>query len=494
MEFESAMMTNNSPRIRAAAAGRALPILYCLALPLCGGAATEYFVSTSGSDANCGVQRATAFATIQRGVDALAPGDTLTVLPGEYFGPVRRDGLGGTGAVTTIRAAIPGTVVLRGDVPLGAFRRAEGRRFAYVTDLGCTGAVVVVNEVDTLRILDRVPNLAELDFMPGVMHHDPAAGKLYITTPDLQPPDPHRYTASLAGTHGLYLSHARRVVVEGLAATGFNARGEISGSEQSLSSVWGLFLANGKECVIRDCRAWLNGQGIGTSSQAETSGDNVIERCTAWANATRFGVGDRGGLTLIDPRRDTIRDSQAFLNGEYGINIRRGGPAELEERDKSLLLNNLAWGNLCDFKIKSGYSNRNEIVRCIGTPDPECAACPVEPGAPRQGRVQRTRLCFTRRPSSMRRRIRTRSTATTGCRPPRASGARVPTERTAARTPSRPTSSTCGRAATTPPPGFPCRKPGGRRHAPCATSSPATRSTCCRASTKATWRFPGRPR
>ncbi|MFC1454099.1 chondroitinase-B domain-containing protein, partial [Verrucomicrobiota bacterium] len=56
----------------------------------------------------------------------------------------------------------------------------------------------------------------------------------------------------------------------------------------------------------------------------------------------------------------------AFLNGEYGINIRRGGPAQLEERNKSLMANNVAWGNMCDFKIKSGYSNLNEIEHCAG--------------------------------------------------------------------------------------------------------------------------------
>jgi len=77
--------------------------------------AAEYFVSDRGKDANDGLVRERAFLTVQKGVDALKPGDTLTIAPGEYFGTVRRQGLGGAEAVTTIRAEVPGTVILRGE-------------------------------------------------------------------------------------------------------------------------------------------------------------------------------------------------------------------------------------------------------------------------------------------------------------------------------------------------------------------------------------------
>ncbi|MFA7157917.1 MAG: hypothetical protein WC299_01345, partial [Kiritimatiellia bacterium] len=272
----------------------------------------------------------------------------------------RRDGLGTNGIITTIRAEIPGTAVLRGDVPVTGFSKEEGTRFVYATALPATSAVVVVNELDTLKILEKASSPAELDFMPGVFYHDPEAQKLYITPSDARPALMHRYTATLIGTHGLYLSNARGVAIEGLAATGFNAMKEMPGQDYTLASVWGIFVADGQDCIIRDCQAWMNGQGIGLNSQGKESGSNVIERCTAWGNFTRFGVGDRGGLTLIDPKRDTIRNSLAFLNGEYGINIRGG------ERKASLLADNIAWGNMCDFKIKSGYAHLREIERCAG--------------------------------------------------------------------------------------------------------------------------------
>ena len=78
---------------------------------------TEHFVSRQGNDGNDGLAKEKAFLTIQKGVDALKTGDTLTIAPGEYFEHVKRDNLGDAGKDTLIRAEIPGTVLLRGDVP-----------------------------------------------------------------------------------------------------------------------------------------------------------------------------------------------------------------------------------------------------------------------------------------------------------------------------------------------------------------------------------------
>ena len=56
--------------------------------------ATEYFVSRLGNDAHAGTTREAAFASVQKGVDALRPGDTLTIASGEYFEAVKRADLG----------------------------------------------------------------------------------------------------------------------------------------------------------------------------------------------------------------------------------------------------------------------------------------------------------------------------------------------------------------------------------------------------------------
>ncbi|TVS20127.1 MAG: hypothetical protein EA424_05550 [Planctomycetaceae bacterium] len=342
----------------------ALCVSILLAVPLY---ATDYFVCTEGNDGHDGRSPRWAFATIQKGVDSLQPGDTLTIAPGEYFGSVRRTGLGGADVDTIIQAEIPGTVLMRGDVALPPLRKVEGTRFTYVTDYD--GDAHTVNELDTLRILEATPDLHELDFAPGTFFHDRPAGQLYLSPPDMQPATARRYTVSATGTHGLYLRDAQRVIVQGLAATGFNGSNFVPHREGTGGGVWGMYLMNASRCTIRDSYACFNGRGIGSNSSSDNSGDNTIERCVAWANSSRYG-GPFGGLTLHQPRRDFIRDSISFLNGHKGVNIRVSDDAvQRGEPARSKLVNNLAWGNPIDIRIKGAASGhiaeRNVAMRAI---------------------------------------------------------------------------------------------------------------------------------
>jgi hypothetical protein len=335
--------------------------------------ATEFFVSKQGQDSQSGTTRETAFASVQKGVDALQPGDTLTIAPGEYFEAVKRADLGNLDQDTLIRAEIPGTVSLRGDVPAPKFRQLAGHRFVYVADFKFTGNIPALNEIDSLTILKRMPNSSELEFIPGTFFHDAQADKLYISTSDMQPVEAHRYSVSTIPTHGVHLIRPRRVVVEGITVTGFSPMELLHYREETAGGVWGMFVVHGKSCVIRDCRAYLNGWGIGFNSSAPDSGDNIIERCTAWANKSPFANGDMGGLTVFAARRDTIRNSTAFLNGMYGVNIYGTGGAPPnaigdgnDEKHKSMLESNLAWGNeTADIKIKTGYEYFHIAKDCV---------------------------------------------------------------------------------------------------------------------------------
>lgn len=335
--------------------------------------ATEYFVNKLGQDSNPGTSREQPLATIQKGVTALQPGDTLTIGPGEYFESVKRLDLGSADHDTVIRAEISGTVLLRGDVPAPKFRKVSGQRFVDVADFDFAGDVPAVNEIDTLTIFKRMPNSSELEFIPGTFFHDAKAGKLYISTSDMQPESAHRYSVSVIPTHGVHLVRPRRVVIEGLAMTGFSAMALLHYREETAGGVWGLFIAHGKDCVIRDCRAYLNGWGIGLNSLNPGSGDNLVERCIAWGNKSPFANGDMGGLTVFAARRDVIRDSTAFLNGMYGVNIYGTGGAPPnaddggnDEKNKSRLSRNLAWGNeTADIKIKTGYEYFHVADHCV---------------------------------------------------------------------------------------------------------------------------------
>jgi hypothetical protein len=183
----------------------------------------DLWVAVDGDDAADGATRASAFATIGHALEVLRPGQTLVIAPGEYFGAVRVEGLGSADAETVIRAEIPGTVVLRGDVPAPEFRPLTGYDRVWVADRAGDADVQVMNELDTLRVLPRVPNVAELEFTRGRFHQDRAAGRLYVSASDAAPADRHSYTLTVVGTHGLYLDAPVRVRVEGLAVTASTA-------------------------------------------------------------------------------------------------------------------------------------------------------------------------------------------------------------------------------------------------------------------------------
>lgn len=332
---------------------------------------TEYYVAHHGDDAANGTSEATAFATVQRGVDALQPGDVLTILPGEYVGSIRRDGIGGPDADTIIRAAIPGTVVIRGDVPISGFKPLEGFLFIYVADLQTDGTVRAVNEWETLSILSNSIDCQSLEFIPGTFFHDKEAGKLYVSTQDLTPPTQRTYTASVNDGHGIYLSNAKRVIIEGLGITGFNTDRMVPGKDGTYGAVWGIFVYNGTSCVIRNCRAWMNSQGMGLSSVAERAGNNTITHCVAWANRSDYGNGDRGGFTIHGDRlgrHDVIQHCTSFLNAGHGINIYlTDNQPQLSPDTRNRLLHNVAWGNSpLDYKIKTGYENSHTVEYCAG--------------------------------------------------------------------------------------------------------------------------------
>jgi hypothetical protein len=86
--------------------------------------AAEFFVSPSGSDTGKGTLKA-PFKTIQHGVNKLKAGDTLTILPGLYHETVLWRVDGDPVKKTTVRAQIPGSVLLHGAQAAGPAWRAE---------------------------------------------------------------------------------------------------------------------------------------------------------------------------------------------------------------------------------------------------------------------------------------------------------------------------------------------------------------------------------
>ncbi len=322
----------------------------------------EYFVSLQGNDIHHGLSQDKAFQTIQKGVDTLAEGDTLTILPGEYFESVKRDNLGGSNRVTTIRAAIPGTVLLRGDVPAPAFKPAEGRPFVYVTDFD--RPVQGVNERDTLSMLVKAVSLTDLEFLHGGFYHDLEAGKLYLSTTQLGAPDSRAYTVSVLGANGLYFENPQRVVIDGLAATGFNSA-DILPAYPGYRGVWGILIGHGVDCVIRNCTAFLNGGGIALFTHygnRQPGKGNVIEHCRAWANFSPF-ISEGANIAAFSVNDDTIRDCEGYHAG-CGIRLYGAiGPGTLERCR--------AWDGYIQIKggVLHSFDGPGRAVDCIALGD-----------------------------------------------------------------------------------------------------------------------------
>ncbi len=315
-------------------------VLLLLIALSCNALAAEYFVSLSGDNGATGLSEAAAFRTVQKGVDALKPGDTLTLLPGEYNEQVARKGLGSADAVTTLRAKIPGTAVLRGDVPVTGFKPAEGLRGVYVAPY--QGPLEGVNESDSYTGLLRQPSPADLQFRKGAFHHDAKAGRLYVSSTDFRPASEHHYSVSILPGHGLHLEGPQRVVVDGICATGFRSLKEMS--HHSQYAAYGIFLIDAKGCTIRGSTSWLNEGGIAVRSVKGKS-ENVIEDCTAYGNAS--GASSEGGnIIIFSPQADVIRRCVAYRSWRHGLRLYgRGGHS-------SAIEDSLAWGNRVDAFLK----------------------------------------------------------------------------------------------------------------------------------------------
>lgn len=323
--------------------------LFSLVVALVAGSAfgAEYFVTKQGKDANSGQDRGQSFLTIQKGLDALKPGDILTIGPGEYFENVQRANLGSPDVDTVIRAEIPGTAVLRGDVEAPVFQPVPGYRFVYAAPFDREPKAVL--EHDSMRVMVEKANVAELEFAPGFFHYDADSKTLYLSRSDLLPPEQRRYTVAVKGKSGLELDNPQRVVIEGLAATGFYPG-------------WGILLAAPVSCVVRDCVTFMSVGGIVMEPKDQIGGaggsNNIVENCVSYGNSF-------AGIVRYGANHDVIQNCRTYKNvregaEHFGIMHYVGMPGQL------LIRNNISWGQNFDYSVKPAAKERLENCVALG--------------------------------------------------------------------------------------------------------------------------------
>ncbi|MFA7157683.1 MAG: hypothetical protein WC299_00155 [Kiritimatiellia bacterium] len=319
--------------------------------------AAEYFVNKQGSDGNDGLARNKAFLTVHKGLNAIAPGDALTIGPGEYFEAAFRTNLGGSAKATIVRAEINGTVILRGDIPAPTPRAVEGCKYIYAFNL--TNKVQCVNEVDTLTMYSVMPSIEELEFVPGSYYFDEEKQTVYFSTSDWLPPARHRLTVSVINNSGLLLYHPTNVIIEGLAACGFNKDCQEVRAGDLYGSRAGIGIDRGADNVIRHCTAFLNGTGIAIQS----SKNCLVEHCVSYGNYTKFGSVSGNICNWNTPEEGgIIRHCKAFGSHLNGIDFygEIKGVCRLED--------NITWHNIsCDMKIKGGACRMGFMERCVAS-------------------------------------------------------------------------------------------------------------------------------
>ena len=288
-------------------------VLFGLFLVQTGLSGAEYFVATSGNDANDGSERS-PFRTIAKGIQQIQNGDTLTIEPGRYFESID---VTKKPKNVTIRARFPGSVFLHGDKPAPTFRPLPGYRFVYEADW--QENVTAVNEHDSFTVYLPEVTVRDLEFNFGKWVKKD--GKLYVSTTDGQAPDRHRLTVSVVPRCGLRIWGAEELLVDGLVFTGFYSHF----TQDTWSGVTGLQLHGpSSRCVIRNCRAYFNSNGI---SLAGATSNTVVENCMVYANGS---LNPSSGGNLIgfggDPKKfynNTFRNciSMYRLNPNGGLNI-----------------------------------------------------------------------------------------------------------------------------------------------------------------------------
>ena len=206
---------------------------------------------------------------------------------------------------------------------------------------------------EELKRLGAQGTQAEVEFQPGSSFYDAAAAKLYVSSTDLRPVDQHRYSIPVAGAHGLLLEQPKRVVLDGIAARGFEKA--VMQTWHTESCTWGIVLREAKDCVIRHCTTFLNGGGILTRSENE--GGNLIEDCVAYGNISPHGF-ESGGVVAVAVCNDTLRRCTAYKGG-VGVRLYGGEGYGLIEKS-------LGWGNVLDLGIKGGTMKDISDVRdCV---------------------------------------------------------------------------------------------------------------------------------
>ncbi|MCQ2379970.1 MAG: right-handed parallel beta-helix repeat-containing protein [Victivallaceae bacterium] len=208
------------------------------------------------------------FATIGAAVAGMKPGDVITILPGEYNENLAIDGLGNAER-TVIRAAMPGTVLMRGDFDQPAFGNLSGVRNVFRALY--RRAACGVYERDSMSYYTQAATDEEMGNTRSRWRYSPLAQKLHVSTSDSVTPNDRTLSIAYERGSAITVRNAENLEISGIVFTGYHGRKSA-----------GVEFVDSRNCTLSKCFSFNNDYGYKISSSSKV---RVID-CEAEGNST----------------------------------------------------------------------------------------------------------------------------------------------------------------------------------------------------------------
>ena len=287
-------------------------------------------------------------------------GDSIVLAPGTYYKHFHAGGVKTPPCGLTIRAAIPGSVVFRGDRAAPEFQmHGKGIWKAHWDSIP-----EAVFERDNLVIYQYCATLAGLHQNSAAWTYDAKSKTLYVRTSDSADPARHVLSIGVTPWPGINFfclpssSGVQDVLLDGFITTGFYSRRKfpdqrIAHSQRKVA--WGTVISHPtKNVTINNVTAVLNGYGIGFCAGAKNSG---IENCRAFGNRNPFDPSG-GGIGIFE-RADNcvIRGNLAGDNKGFDIWLYHG-----PVNSKTVFSENNSYGTI---RTKASKEKEFSIRNCV---------------------------------------------------------------------------------------------------------------------------------
>ena len=306
-----------------------------------------YYVATNGSDKQAGLSGGEAFRTIQRGVNALKPGDTLIIGPGVYHEEVRIEKSGSPERPITIRSQYPRRAHLVGSVRLSRWSRVPDTKHAWRAPLARVAYLVCETDTDTEYL--EVANLRDLDRTPGSHIYDEKEKALYVHPTDSEAMGHHVVDACVldygfvSQTATPYWNHRMRRV--GVRINGFVVSGYSHG---------GIMARNADYCEVKDCVVYHTRRGIFFHGAFRSR----IAGCEAFSNQDRF-MQEMGDIGIMSYSSEcVIENNVAYNTPQYGIRY-------YGAFNGNVMRGNLAYGCQIGIHVKGSFFNAKSARRYL---------------------------------------------------------------------------------------------------------------------------------